>query len=96
MPISKTICITPAGARLTYRRNFIAVQQRVRLRDIRHVAGRADQGVHEARRRVHTKVRFEPEVPVVPLIGMVQFRVSFAVFVLGRRRRRDARLVAAL
>ena len=57
-------------------RNFIAMQQRVGLRNIRHIAGRADQGVHEARRRVHADVRLEPKVPVVAFFGLVHFRIA--------------------
>lgn len=71
-------------AGVTHCRDFIAAQQRVCLDHVRHIAGRADHGVHGARRRIDSDMGFQPKVSVVSLLGLVHFRVALHVFVLGR------------
>lgn len=79
--------ITPIGADDV----FVAVQQFVDLRDIRHVGRCAHHAVHQARLRIGTIVRLHAEVPLIAFLGLVHFRVALAVLVLGRTRRVDQR-----
>lgn len=66
-----------------------AVQQRVRLRDVSGVAGRADDRVHQTRGHVDANMSLHAEIPFVALLGLVHFRIAFAIAVLGRWRRGD-------
>jgi hypothetical protein len=68
-----------------------AVQQRVRLRDVGHVAGRADHGMYEPCGHVHAHVRFHAEMPIIAFLRLVHLGITFLVAVLGRWRRRDQR-----
>ena len=78
-------------AGVTKRRDFIAVQQRVRLRHVGNIAGRADNRMHQTRRGVHADVRLHPKVPVIAFFRLVHFRIALAIPVLRRRRRGDQR-----
>ena len=70
---------------------LFTVQQLVNLRDICHVAGRADHAVHQPRLGIDADMRLHPEEPLVALLGLVHLRVALFVFVLGGGRCRDQR-----
>lgn len=65
-----------------------AMQQRVRLRHVGHVAGSAEHGVDQAGSHVHANARIHVEVTVVALHRLMHLRIAFLVSVLGRWRRR--------
>jgi hypothetical protein len=68
---------------------FVAVQQRMRLRHVGHVASSADHGVDQAGGHIRADVRLHAEVPVVALHRLMHLRIAFLVTVLGRWRRGD-------
>lgn len=72
---------------------FIAVQQFVELSDIRHIGRRAHHAVHQAELGVHADVGLNAEVVLVALLGLMHFRVTFAVLVFGRTWRIDQRCI---
>lgn len=65
----------------------------MRLRHVGYIASSTDDGVDQARGHVHTGVRLHAKVPVIALLRLVHFRITLAVFVLRRWRRRDERSV---
>lgn len=66
-----------------------AMQQRMRLGDVRHIASRADYRVHQASSHIHAHVRLHAEVPVVAFLRLMHVRIAFLVAVLCRRRCRN-------
>lgn len=62
---------------------LVAVQQLVDLGDIRHDGCRAHYAVYQPRFIINTDVRLHAKVILVPLLGLVHFRVALAVLVLG-------------
>jgi hypothetical protein len=69
--------------------HLASVRQRMRLRDVSDIAGRADDRVHQAGGEVDADMGLHTEVPFVALLGLVHFRVALAIAVLGRRWRGD-------
>ena len=65
----------------------------MRLGDIAHVGRRAHDRVNQTRFDIHTDVRLHAEVPLVALLGLMNFRVTLLVPVLRRGRRRDQRRI---
>lgn len=61
------------------------------LRHIIHVGRRRHHRVHQAGIAVHADVRFQPEEPLVVLLGLVHLRIARAAAVLGRTGRVDDR-----
>ena len=64
-------------------KNPAAVQQLVDLGDIRHGGCRAHHAVYQPRFIINADVRLHAKVILVPLLGLVHFRVALAVLVLG-------------
>ncbi len=62
---------------------LVAVQQFVDLGDIRHGGCRAHHAVYQPRFIINADVRLHAKVILVPLLGLVHFRVALAVLVLG-------------
>jgi hypothetical protein len=71
--------------------DFLAMKKAHRLGDITDVGRRADDGVHQARLRVHTDMGLHAEVPLVALLRLVHLGVASAGAVLGGSGRGDQR-----
>jgi len=82
-----------AVARIAEGNFFLAMKQGARLRHVVHVCSRANHRVDETRFGIHADVRLHPEVPLVPLLGLVHLRVARLVLVLRRTWRCDDRRV---
>lgn len=72
---------------------LVAVQQLVDVGDIRHGGCRAHHAVYQPRFIINADVRLHAKVILVPLLGLVHFRVALAVLVLGRTGRIDQRCI---
>ena len=70
---------------------FLSMQQCVPLGDIVDVGGGADNGMHQAAVSVHANMRFHSKVPLVALLGLMHFGVTFTGLVLGGAGRCDQR-----
>jgi hypothetical protein len=83
----------PLIASVTEGFDLVAVQERVALRDIVDVGGRADHGVHQPRLGIGADVRLHAEVVVVARPGLMHLGITLAIRVLGRTRRGDQRRI---
>ena len=63
--------------------SFLAVQQLIDLRHVRHIGRRAHQAMYQTRLGINTDVRFHSKEILVSFLGLVHFGIAFAVLVLG-------------
>ena len=61
---------------------LLPMQQFVRVRHVSLVGRGADHAVDQTRLGIHARVHLHPEVPLVPVLGLVHLGVALAVLVL--------------
>ena len=87
--LKRHVCTHALIASIAQHSLFFAVQQRMGLDHVGHIACRADNRVHQAGSHADTYMRLHAEVTVVVLLRLVHRRIALLVVLLCRRRRGD-------